>query len=172
MVIHCQNHCNSLSKHALFVPYSITAGLYSSKYQLLLFTVPPAVSALTEQGKPGVGYQHEQSYVEIYPSGHFVLWEHVLDAKSTIFASALNKGHYGFNDFFEVEGTEPPRKRMHVVQSVPMTVGKKMQKATEVARKSVPTAAAGKPSTSTDPDYEPGEGGLGSQIMMIQTQRM
>ena len=56
-----------------------------------------------------------------------------------------------------------------------MTVGKKAQTATKVARKSVPTAAAGKPSTRTDPDYEPGEsggGGLGSQMMMIQTQRM
>ena len=49
---------------------------------------------------------------------------------------------------------------MHVVKSVPMTVGKKAQTATKVARKSVATAAAGKPSTSEqDPDYEPGEGG-------------
>ena len=40
-----------------------------------------------------------------------------------------------------------------------MTAGKKAQTATKVARKSVPTAAAGKQSTSTaeqDPDYEPG----------------
>ena len=42
-----------------------------------------------------------------------------------------------------------------------MTAGKKVQTATKVARKSVHTAAAGKPSTSTDPDYEPGEGGAG-----------
>ena len=53
-----------------------------------------------------------------------------------------------------------------------MTVGKKPPTATKVARKGVPTAAAGKPSTSEqDPDYEPGEGGLGSP-MVIQTQRM
>ena len=99
--------------------------------------------------------------------------------KALIFASALNKGSYGFNgfghnivleDLFQVEGTEPPRKKVCVVQSVPMTVGKKVQTVTKVARKNVPTAAAGKP--STDPNYEPGEGGLGSQMMMIQTQRM
>ena len=94
--------------------------------------------------------------------------------KALFFASALIKGSYGFNgfghnivleDFFEVEGTEPHRKKACVVRSVPMTVGKKAQTATKVARKSVPTAAAGKPSTSTseqDPDYEPGEGGGGA----------
>ena len=84
--------------------------------------------------------------------------------KALFFASALNKGSYGFNglghnivldDFFEQEGTEPPRKRACVVKSVPMTVDKKLPAATKVARKSVPTAAAGKPSTSEqDPDYE------------------
>ena len=93
--------------------------------------------------------------------------------KPLFFASALNKGSYGFNgfghnivleDFFEEEGAEPPRKKVCVVKSVPMTVGKKVQTATNVARKSVPTAAAGKPSTSTseqDPDYEPDEVGAG-----------
>ena len=76
------------------------------------------------------------------------------------------------DDFSEQEGTEPPRKKVPVVKPVPMTVGKKLPSATKVARKSVPTAAAGKQSTTEqDPDYEPGEGGLGSQ-MMIQTQRM
>ena len=93
--------------------------------------------------------------------------------KALFFASALNKGSYGFNgfghnivqdNFFEQEGTEPPRKKMCVVKSVPMTVGKKAPTATKVARKSVPSAAADKPSTSEqDPDYEPGEcrGGWG-----------
>ena len=85
------------------------------------------------------------------------------------FASALNKGSYGFNGFghnivlddvFEQEGTEPPRKKACVVKSAPMTAGKKALTATKMARKSVPTTAAGKPSTSEqDPDYEPGEGG-------------
>ena len=103
--------------------------------------------------------------------------------KALFFASALNEGSYGFNgfghnivleNFSEVEGTEPPRKKACVVKSVSMTAGKKTQTATKAARKSVPTAAAGKPSTGTseqDPDYEPGEGGLESQ-MMFQTQRM
>ena len=93
--------------------------------------------------------------------------------KELFFASALNKGSYGFNgfghnivleDLFEVEGAKPTRKKVCVVKSVPMTVGKKVQTATKVARKSVPTAAAGKPSTSKseqDPDYEPGERGAG-----------
>ena len=55
-----------------------------------------------------------------------------------------------------------------------MTVSKRPPTATKVARKRVPTAAAGKPSTSEqDPEYEPPEGGgvAGSQ-MRIQTQRM
>ena len=90
--------------------------------------------------------------------------------KVLFFASALNKGSYRYNgfghnivleDFFEVEGAEPPSKKAHVVQSVPMTAGKKVKTATKVARKGVPTAAAGKPSTSTDPDYEPGKEGAG-----------
>ena len=93
--------------------------------------------------------------------------------KALCFASALNKGSYGSNgfghnivleDFFEVEGAEPPRKKVCVVQSAPMTAGKKAQTATKLARKSLLTATAGKPSTSTteqDPDYEPGEGEAG-----------
>ena len=73
--------------------------------------------------------------------------------KALFFASALNKGSYWLNgfghnivleDFFEVEGAEPPRKKACVVKSVPMTAGKKAQTATKVARKRVPTAAAGK----------------------------
>ena len=102
--------------------------------------------------------------------------------KALFFASALNKGSYGFNgfghnivleDFFEVEGAEPPRKKACVVKSVPMTAGKKVQTATKVARKSVPTAAAGKRSTSTaeqDPDYEPGEGGTGESDDELDTE--
>ena len=101
--------------------------------------------------------------------------------KALFLTSALNKGSYGFNgfrhnialeDFFEVEGAEPSGKKACEVKSVPMTVGRKVQTATKVARKSVPTAAAGKPITSTaeqDLDYEPGEVG---SWMMIQTQRM
>ena len=109
------------------------------------------------------------------PQDTLFFWNMSLMQKALFFASALNKGSYGFNgfghnivleDFLEVVGAEPPRKKAHVVQSVPMTAGKKAQTATKVARKCVPTAAAGKPSTGTeeqDPDYEQGEGGgLGS----------
>ena len=89
--------------------------------------------------------------------------------KALFFASVLNKGSYGYygfghnivlDDFFEQEGTEPPRKRVHVVKSVPMTMGKKPPTVTKVAKKTLPTSAAGKASTSEqDPDYELPEGG-------------
>ena len=86
--------------------------------------------------------------------------------KSLFFASAFNKGSYGYNrfghnivvdDFFEQEGTEPPRKRARVVKSVPLAMGKKPPTATKVAKKTQPSAAAGKASTY-DPDYQPPEG--------------
>ena len=81
--------------------------------------------------------------------------------KALIFASTLNKVSYGFSgighniildDFFEQEGTEPPRKKACVVKSVPMTVGKKLPTATNVAREST---------SEQDPDYKPGGGGWG-----------
>ena len=76
------------------------------------------------------------------------------------------KGSYDYNgfghnivvdDFFEQEGTEPPRKRARVVKSVPLATGKKLPTATKVAKKTQPSAAAGKASNS-DPDYQPPEG--------------
>ena len=85
--------------------------------------------------------------------------------KALFFASALNKGSYDYNgfghnivvdDFFEQEGTEPPRKRARVVKSVPLATGKKPPTATKVAKKQ-PSAAAGKASTSY-PDYQAPEG--------------
>ena len=169
-----------------FLLYSINPRLYSSKYQLLLFTVPPAVSALTEQTttiRENLESAIDMSNLMVkYITQDTLFYRNMsLMQKALFFTSALSKGSYGSNgfghnivleDFFEVEGTEPPRKKACVVQSVPMTAGKKAQTATKVARKSVLTAAAGKSSTSTDPDYEPGEGGLGSQMMMIQAQRM
>ena len=51
--------------------------------------------------------------------------------KALFFTSALNKGSYGYNgfgynilvdDFFEQEGTEPPRKKARVVKSVPLAM--------------------------------------------------
>ena len=125
MVIHCRNHCNSLSKCSLFVPYSITAGLYSSKYQLLLFTVPPAVSALTEHTTT-IGENLELAIdmsnliLKYIPQDTLFYRNMSLMQKALYFASALNKGSYGYNcfgnnivleDFFEVEGTEPPKKK-------------------------------------------------------------
>ena len=61
------------------------------------------------------------------------------------------------DDFFEQEGTEPLRKKARVVKSVPLAMGKKPPTASKVARKTQPSAAAGKASTS-DPDYQPPEG--------------
>ena len=59
--------------------------------------------------------------------------------------------------FFEQEGTKPLRKKARVVKSVPLAMGKKPPTATKVARKTQPSAAASKASTS-DPDYQPPEG--------------
>ena len=61
------------------------------------------------------------------------------------------------DDFFEQEGTEPLRKKARVVKSMPLAMGNKPLTATKVARKTQPSAAAGKASTS-DPDYQPPEG--------------
>ena len=61
------------------------------------------------------------------------------------------------DDFYEQEGTEPLRKKARVVKSVSLAMGKKPPTATKVARKTQPSAAASKASTS-DPDYQPPEG--------------
>ena len=135
MVIRCQNHCNSLLKCQLFLPYSINPGLYSSKYQLLLFTVPPAVSALIKQTTTIEENLESAIYMsnlmlKYIPQDTLFYRNMSLMQKVLFFASALNKGSYGFKgfghnivleDFFEVEGAEPPRKKACVVQSVPMT---------------------------------------------------
>ena len=125
MVIHCRNHCNSLLKHTLFLPYSINPQLYYSKYQLLLFTVPPAVSALTEQTttiRENLESAIDMSnlMLKYIPQDTLFHRNMSLMQKALFFVSALNKGSYGFNgfghnivleDFFEVEGTEPPWKK-------------------------------------------------------------
>ena len=130
-----------------FLPYSIHPGLYSSKFQLLLFTVPPAVGALTEQTttieenlEPAI--EMSNLMLKYIPQDTLFYRNMSLMQKVLFFASALNKGSYGFNgfghnivleDFFEVEGAEPPGKKACVVQSVPMTAGKRVQTATKVA---------------------------------------
>ena len=62
------------------------------------------------------------------PQDTLFYWNMSLMQKALLFASAMNKGSYGFNgfahnivleDFFQVEGPEPPRKKVHVVQSAP-----------------------------------------------------
>ena len=58
--------------------------------------------------------------------------------------------------FFEqFHGQEPPRKKAHVVKSVPYTMGKKPHTAVKVARKTTFTAST----SEQDPDYEPPQGG-------------
>ena len=96
-----------------------------SKYQLLLFTVPPAVSALTKQTKT-IGENLESAIdmsnlmLKYIPQDTLFFRNMSLMQKALFFASSLNKGSYGFNgfghnivleDFFEVEGVEPPRKK-------------------------------------------------------------
>ena len=74
--------------------------------------------------------------------------------KALFFASALNKGSYDYNgfghnivvdDFFEQQGTEPPRKRARVVKSVPLAMGKKPPTATKVAKKHSPQHLLARP---------------------------
>ena len=112
--------------NALFLPYSINPGPQASKYQLLLFKVPPAVSTLTEQTTT-IGKNLESAIdisnlmLKYIPQDTLFCRNMFLMQKALLFASALNKGSYGFNgfghnialeDFFEVEGTEPPRKKV------------------------------------------------------------
>ena len=98
---------------------------------------------------------------------------YTLMQKALFFASALNRGSYGYNgfghnivvdDFFEQEGTEPLSKKARVVKSVPLAMCKKPPTATKVARKTQPSAAAGKASTS-DPDYQPPEGDSDEELV-------
>ena len=70
------------------------------------------------------------------------------------------------DDLFEQEGTEPLRKKVRVVKSVPLAMGEKPPMATKVARKTQPSAAAGKASTS-DPDYQPPEGDSDEESVSI-----
>ena len=142
-----------------------------SKYLNFYFTVPPAVSTLTEQ--TATIAENLESTIDMsnlmlkyIPPETLFYSNMALIQKALFFASALNKGSYVYNgfghnivvdDFFEQEGTEPLRKKARVVKSVPLATGKNPPTATKVARKTQPSAAAGKASTS-DPDYQPPEG--------------
>ena len=142
-----------------------------SKYLNFYFTVPPAVSTLTEQ--TATIAENLESTIDIsnlmlkyIPPETLFYRNMALMQKALFFASALNKVSYAYNgfghnivvdDFFEQEGTEPLRKKARVVKSVPLAMGKKTPTASKVARKTQPSAAASKASTS-DPDYQPPEG--------------
>ena len=142
-----------------------------SKYLYFYFTVPPAVSTLTEQTatiaeNPESVIDMSNLMLKYIPPETLFYRNMALMQKALYFASALNKGSYAYNgfghnievdDFFEQEGTEPLRKKARVVKSVPLAVGKKPPTATKVARKTQPSAAASTASTS-DPDYQPPEG--------------
>ena len=110
-----------------------------SKYLNFYFTVPPAVSTLT--GQTSTIAENLESATDMsnlmlkYIPPETLFYRNVaLMQEALYFASALNKGSYGYNgfghnivvhDFFEQEGTEPLRKKARVVKSVPLATGKK-----------------------------------------------
>ena len=125
-IIDHRNGPNSLSKHPLLLSFSICLMPIPSKYLNFYFTVPPAVSTLTEQTSTIA--QNLESAIDmsnlmlkyIPPETSFYR-NMALMQKALFFASALNKGSYGYNgfghnividDFFEQEGTEPLRKKL------------------------------------------------------------
>ena len=95
-----------------------------SKYLHFYFTVPPAVSTLTEQ--TATIAKNLESAIDMsnlmlkyIPPETLFYRNMALMQKALFFASALNKGSYAYNgfghnivvdDFFEQEGTEPLRK--------------------------------------------------------------
>ena len=101
-----------------------------SKYLNFYFTVPPAVSTLTEQ--TATIAKNLESTIDMsnlmlkyIPPETLFYRNMALMQKALFFASALNKGSYGYNgfghnivvdDFFEQEGTEPLRKKARVVK--------------------------------------------------------
>ena len=103
----------------------------SLKISKFYFTVPPAVSTLTELTSTIT--ENLESAIDMsnlmlkyIPPETLFYRNMALMQKALFFASVLNKGSYGCNgfghnivvdDFFEQEGTEPPRKRARVVKS-------------------------------------------------------
>ena len=95
-----------------------------SKYLNFYFTVPPAVSTITEQ--IAIIAKNLESAIDMsnlmlkYIPPDTLFYRNMASMqKALFFASALNKGSYGYNgfgynivvdDFFEQEGTEPPKK--------------------------------------------------------------
>ena len=144
MVIDHQNGQNSLSKHILLLSFSICLMPIPSKCLNFYFTVPPAVSILTEQTST-IAKNLESAIdmsnliLKYIPPVTLFYRNMALIQKTLFFASALNKGSYDYNgfghnvvvdDFCEQEGTEPLRKKARVVKSVPLAMGKKPPTAT------------------------------------------
>ena len=130
-----------------------------SKYLNFYFTLPPAVSTLTEQTftiTENLEFAVDMSnlMLKYIPPETLFYRNMALMLKALFFASALNKGSYGYNgfghnividDFFEQEGREPLRKKARVVKSVPLAMGNKPPTATKVARKTRPQQLLARP---------------------------
>ena len=132
VVIDHRNGQNSLSKHLLLLSFSICLMPIPSKYVKFYFTVPPAVSTLTEQTSTIA--ENLESTIDMsnlmlkyIPPETLFYRNMALMQKALFFASALNKGSYGYNgfghnivvdDFFEQEGTEPLRNETNSLQDV------------------------------------------------------
>ena len=130
-----------------------------SKYLNFYFTVPPAVSTLTEQ--TATIAENLESAIDMsnlmlkYIPPEILFYRNmVLMKRALFFTSALNKGLDAYNgfghnivvdDFFEQEGTEPLRKKARVVKLVPIAMGKKPPTATKVARNYSPQQLQARP---------------------------
>ena len=102
-------------------------------------TVPPAVSALSEQTTTisenlETAIDMSNLMLKYIPTDTLLYKNMSFMQKALFFAPALNKGSYAVNgfghtitvdDFFEVEEAEPPRKKARVAKSVPLAAGKK-----------------------------------------------
>ena len=123
--------------------------LYFKSFNFYSITVPPAVSALSEQTATisenlEATIDMSNLMLKYIPTDTLFYRNMSFMQKALFFASALNKGSYAFNgfghtitvdDFFEAEEAEPPRKKALVVKSVPLAAGKKPQVASKVAKK-------------------------------------
>ena len=116
----------------------------SLKISKFHFTVPPAVSTLPQRTSTiaenlECTIDMSNLMLKYIPPDTLFYRNMALMQKTLIFTLALNKGSYGYNsfghkilvdDFFEREGTEPPRKRARVIKSEPLAIGKKLPTAT------------------------------------------
>ena len=99
--------------------------LYFKSLDFYTITVPPAVSALSEQTAAisenlEATIDRSNLMLKYIPTDTLLYRNMSFMQKALFFASALNKGSYAFNgfghtitldDFFEAEEAEPPRKK-------------------------------------------------------------